>query len=231
MGDLERLEVSTPILEDNLFLIEPSRWELNYRNSEGFAYLEIIYGKLPGSIALTLEKGKSCPVVLQAVYSMEGGKEFRSMPAGFLYPQDILENGSASFSWRNGFMGSLLLDLSEHLDLDHFNISRLSSFLEEKAGNGGDFWTFDYQVLLEEIISGDFSYYDVRLLRQREVLLNLPEGVWMNRSVSGKDILSSGVSENLSLFLPTGINLFLHRSGLVAEVHVMSNGSVEYLVY
>ncbi|MBN2658792.1 MAG: hypothetical protein JXR86_17190 [Spirochaetales bacterium] len=219
-----------PSLQDNLFSMVPSFWELSYPGENGEMDTEEIQTAEGEPVSLFLVKGRTAAVLIQAVFLLEDGKVFRSYPAGFLYPYDCSPIGSGSFSWDEGFLCSVISRTSGYANPDLLNIPRLRALINEKAGAESR-WNLDFQVLCDEIAAGGLSYYDVRSVRFRDVDLKLPRGVWANRDVTGTDLISPGSEISSRYSLSTGINLFLGPSGEIAEVHIQTDGSAEYMAY
>lgn len=230
LGDRHTVNISMPVQRDNLFTVEPGYWELSYRDENGILQSVSVDCEENDSLVFDFIKGKTTALTIEAVFVLEDGRTFRSQPAGFLYPFDTESRGVGSFSWDEGFVGSVILKCSEYINPDYINIPRLRSLIDEKAGSDSR-WVLDYQVLCNEIIAGDLSYYDVRKMRFREVNLRLPQGLWTNRDVFGVDIVSEGVSVYTDASFPTGVNKLMNSSGLILELHIKSDGKYEYMVY
>lgn len=178
---------------------------------------------------LDIEKGRIVPIFIEAVFLLPDGKEFRSKAAGFLYPFDCSGETAETFHWNRGPVCTLLFEIEPYLSLEKINVARLISLIGEKSEEES-FWSLDYQNIFEELVSGEFSYYDVQQKRKRTVILQLESGVWMNADITGEDltVLDSEVFE-IDLF--RGFSSYLHSSGLIAEVQVESDGSSDFIVY
>lgn len=228
LGYWETVEVDLPSLDSVLFNAFEYSWELSYRDQEGFCVITEIPAERQ-SVSLILEKGRAAALTLTAVVSAGDNRLFRSRPAGFLYPYDYREFKHA-FSWSRGFICELLTKIDETIPADRINMNRLVSRIEEEA-EGKSQWSLDFQVLLEELSGGDFSTYDVRSKRSRQVSLNLEEGLWISEDPCGDDLFSFTEVIPLEANLYTGISRYIHETGAILEIHVQPEGTYDYIVY
>lgn len=229
IGYWESVDIQLPTISQSLFDDFGYYWELTYRNSSG----EILVERLPEdcqSVEINLEKGRIYPLSLEAVINAEDSFSFRSKPAGFLYPYDRREEARGFFAWEMGFLSDFLLQAGSALDLEKINLPRLMNEAEDKA-LGSSMWNLDSQVLLEELVSGDFSVYDIRLKRARTISLHLPVGSWINEDFCGDSLYSESPLIAVQAELYKGESRFAHSSGSVLHVFVESDGTYDYIIH
>lgn len=229
IGYWDTVEIQLPLSINPLFEDFGYRWELTYRDSSGGIVVEILPEDCQ-SVELVLDKGRIFPLSLEAVISRGDLFSFRSKPAGFLYPYDCGAGGQNRFSWEKGFFSDLLLCLDSVLDLEKINLNRLIDEAEEEA-LGVSLWNLDSRVLLEELATGNFSSYDIRLKRSRQVALMLSAGSWANEDYNGDDLYSLSPAIAVQAELCKGEGRFIHSSGSVLHVFVESDGSFDYIIY
>lgn len=225
----DEIEIHLPELKSEYHSISDYFWEIQFIDSEGL--LQIIEVK-PGSdtIPVSAEKGVCRAYTVRTVFLVGSTQEYKTLPAGFLYPFDKVSGRRAEFSWKRGFECELIQNISRYLEPDKLNISRLIELVETVAGNDNH-WILDGERIYEQIISGDFRSYDVRKRRERQVGLLLPEGLWLSESVLGANIFSLSESAETEVLLPAGRSRFIHSRGLLLDIFIESDGSCEYIVY
>lgn len=228
LSTTEELVLELPKKQGVLLAGSIESWNLRFQGREG----ECIEKTIPGSlnhINLIVEQGIEIPVTLEANLRF-GDVLFSSRPAGFIYPYDCKSYGRGAFSWERGFPADVLLSASRVLKPGEINIQRLLEQVEDRAGESGQ-WNLDYQLLIDELADGDLSVYDIRLKRERDVELALPEGLWFSENPLSPSIESLSFENEVLVSLCAGIHRFVHPEGMVLEVFIESDGSYDYLVY
>lgn len=228
LGTTEELELRFPSRQDNLFDGFIRSWELQYLDEKGEPASRI-FSSDDCSILISVEKGIPAFFSLKAFVSING-THIETKPAGFLYPLDRTGTSGGNFSWESGFLSRLLLDLSPFMDVSLVNVSRLMKEIRREAG-GEDLWDIDGSAIAQELAGGDFSVYDIRLQREREVEAEIPEGLWMNCSPLGRDIQVLPDSTGTQLKLRTGYHRYISTSGSILEIYIYSDGSWDSIVY
>ena len=226
----EEVQIRFPDLSDNLFYTDPSGWILSYPDCEGDLIEEVLPGDKNQTVKVSLEKGSVSTLLLQPFFTLDRERVFSVLPAGFLYPYDGDSLDQCIFSWEQGPICQMLLHSRQILNGESVNLNRLMELTKDNA-DGESPWVLDWQNILEELASGQLSYYDVRKKRPRSVSLILKSGTWMNCDPQSPDLVSSGEDIPLDTTLYSGISRYLHDSGIIVEIFVYSDGTYEYLFY
>ena len=225
----ETLTISMPGKIPEILQNTDFYWLLKYRSFEGSLYTEQL-GSEVKFISVTVEKGISAPLSLWAIVEVYDSQSLEVYPAGFIYCINDNPTAESSFQWDWGFEAQILLDMSFYINLERINITRLLSTIKDTAEEKNH-WIIDRESLLENIVSGDFSLYDIRKKRLRNLELYLPEGYWYNVNSLGHNLFS--ISESVPVYADVyeGFSSFFNKNGFILEIELKSDGGFDYIIY
>jgi hypothetical protein len=104
-------------------------------------------------------------------------------PCGSVFPFGEINttNGTTTchLSWELGFVSEILSTLIERgYDINALNVPRLITEIETKAE--GDPWKLDKTKLMEGLVSGEFSVYDIDSLQCGYIEISPVSGIWLS---------------------------------------------------
>lgn len=100
------------------------------------------------------------------------------LSCGGIYPLDLGNLGELRLEWEHGFIAAVFLTLqAQGFSMTGFNTGRFIATVLEKAE--GNPWCIDTALLLEDLVSGGFSYHSIKQ-KQFCNVRDLPEGEWVS---------------------------------------------------
>jgi len=225
----ENIEIRLPDSPGDLLMNFEYIWILEYRDANG-SILSSSINSDRERLNLEVEKGQIQPFIIYAEILGDSADSFETKPAGFIYGFSQISNGVYYFDWNIGFESSLLLSISEYMDPNLINITRLVKVITDAAGSENH-WVVDSSVIREQLITGEIRDSDIRRLRQRSIELKIPEGIWYNANLLSTNIKSSDSEIMTAIEISAGYSFFYHSNGSHLEIEMKSDGVYEYIIY
>ncbi|MFW6214538.1 MAG: hypothetical protein ACOC45_01200 [Alkalispirochaetaceae bacterium] len=211
------LELTTPL--------PPSSWdafagrlsyEVSWRGERGqWVREEIPPGR---TIRVEVERLNGAAVMITPLLRTDRGVR-RLLPAGTLYPRDLVERTRLEGSWWRGFEAWLFTEMQRRgFNFAAVNQPRLEA--ELRARCGGDPWQADRELALRQLLEGSFrsSYLSPR---ERETTMRAaPAGRYLTENPLRPVVESRMVdgTSRLVLEIEAGIHRFFQEDGLVEVV-------------
>ncbi len=147
-------------------------------------------------------------------------------PAGGIFPDSVHEAQglpSLELTWTDGAVARVSAALrSAGLDTSLFNITRLAGEMRETQ----DPWDLDLDTLMERIVSGGFSVYDIDPLPRRDVRVAVGTGCWVMESPfrAAATADAEGVLDLPGL--STGLHELFTTAGRMVKIDVSATGVI-----
>ena len=205
----------------------PLTWILEYRDHSGTILNKRIAS---GCLYFQVEKGIRQSFLLYPEISLSGSKILRLKPAGYLYPENLTTKIGGTFDWQLGFESHLVMEISKYINPAIINLERLFYEIDQTA-NHENHWIIDDEIILQNLLIGDFRVYDIRKKRERDVEIIIPEGEWFSVNLTNNNLQSASDSEPTVVSLYTGFHQFVNENGMVLEISLQGDGEYEYIIY
>jgi hypothetical protein len=218
----EEITILFPELPVRASVFGPPEYRISWFGEEG-RLVERRTGMGSGGLRVALPARSSLPVLAVPLF---GGKRDLLLPAGGLYPHDVVPGGFLPLTWENGFAaGILVLAEDRGFPVNAFNAERF--FREIRARGGGNPWMLDRARILETLAG--LSFRADRIVKAKRHPLRIPGlgGEWVSWNTLLEPFLFGDEEYADFGYFPSGFHRFFRSgdTGSRLDVDIGEDGS------